>query len=180
MTADELRQVLSDHAEWHRSNGSTGKRADLRSASLRGADLSGAILISANLISASLRDANLSDANLSNAILSNAILRDANLSNAYLRGAILSGADLRGAILPNGKTLPDYITWLPSGLLTQGGKPLADVVAAWDCHEWTGCPMHAAFGATGLGSVPDCWRAEAATFVALFDGRHVPRPEVTA
>jgi hypothetical protein len=75
--------------------------------------------------------------------------------------------------------MPEYLAWLPTGLLTQGGRPLDEAVAAWDSHEWTGCPMHAAFGASGLSAVPECWRAEASTFVALFDGRHIPKPEVT-
>jgi hypothetical protein len=96
---------------------------------------------------------------------------------ANLTGADLTDADLTDAILPNGKTLSEYSEWLTEGLLTQGGKSLSEVVAAWDRHTWEGCPMHVAFNASGLAAVPECWRAEAATFVALFDGGHLPEPE---
>jgi hypothetical protein len=134
-------------------------------ANLRGADLSGA-----DLYGAYLTKANLSRANLSGA----------NLSRANLREANLYGADLRGAILPNGKTLKEYISWLPSGLLTQGGKLLGDVVASWDKHTWEGCPMAKAFGVNALEKVPECWRQEASLFVALFDGKHLPKPGAEA
>lgn len=41
-TGDELQQALHEHAQWSKSYGKSGKRADLREADLRGADLSGA------------------------------------------------------------------------------------------------------------------------------------------
>jgi len=161
--------------------------ADLGGANLRGADLGGANLGSADLGSADLRNAdlrgaNLGSANLGSADLGGANLRGADLGGADLRGANLGsadlgGANLRGAKLPNEKTLQEYIEWLPSGLLSQGGKPLEQVLAAWDSHTWDNCPMSIAFDAESLNSVPDCWRNEAATFVALFDGLHLPKPE---
>jgi Pentapeptide repeats (8 copies) len=152
-------------------------------ANLVGANLYGANLYGANLSGADLRSANLSSANLSSANLSGADLYGANLSGANLSGADLSsanlyGANLSGAMLPDGKTLPEYIAWLPEGLLTQGGKPLADVVASWDRHTWKDCPMHCAFDVRCLEQVPECWRAAAATFVALYDGGHIPKPVI--
>jgi hypothetical protein len=40
--------------------------------------------------------------------------------------------------------------------------------------------MHCAFDASSIDAVPEAHRKEAALFVALFDGRHLPRPEITA
>jgi hypothetical protein len=105
-------------------------------------------------------------------------LHGANLSGADLSGANLIGAYLSGANLPNNMKLDEYIRWLPSGLLVMGGKSLKEVAKAWDNHVWTSCPMHVAFDADGLESVPECHRKAAALFVALFDGGHIPRPEV--
>ena len=93
-------------------------------------------------------------------------------------GARLNGANLNGAKLPDGRTLDEYVAWLPSGLLTIGGKSLTEVAASWGNHTWTDCPMATAFGARSLGDVPKCHRQAAALFVALFDGGHLPRPEV--
>jgi len=52
-TIDELKVILSKHAEWL-GDSDTGERADLRSADLRSADLSSADLRYANLSSANL------------------------------------------------------------------------------------------------------------------------------
>jgi uncharacterized protein YjbI with pentapeptide repeats len=174
-------------------SGANLRGADLRGANLSGANLSGANLLGvylseanlsgadlsgADLHGADLSGANLSVANLYGANLSGADLRGANLRGANLSGAYLSGADLRGADLPNNMKLDEYIRWLPSGLLTLGGKSLDEVAKAWDSHVWTSCPMHVAFDADDIESVPECHRQAAVLFVALFDGRHLPRPEV--
>jgi uncharacterized protein YjbI with pentapeptide repeats len=145
---------------------------------LIGADLTGADLRSADLTGADLTDADLTDADLTDADLTDADLRYAYLSGADLTGADLTGADLtnaylKGVVLPNGKTLPEYKNWLPSGLLTQGGKPLDLVLAAFKNHTWTNCPMAVAFGVTRLEEVPECHRKEASLFIALFDGGHL-------
>ena len=103
----------------------------------------------------------------------------ANLEYAKLRGANLAFADLPGAILPEGQTLPEYIRTLPERLLLQGGKTLEEVCAGWEMHTWPDCPMSRAFAAKSLGEVPECFRAAAATFIALFDGGHLPKPEGT-
>jgi hypothetical protein len=113
-----------------------------------------------------------------NANLRGANLSGANLRVAKLRGANISGANLSEATLPDGRTLKEYIAWLPSGLLTIGGKSLTEVAASWGNHTWTDCPMAKAFGARSLGDVPECHRQAAALFVALFDGGHLPRPTV--
>ena len=62
-TSEELQQVLHDHAQWIKSFGKSGKRADLSWADLSWADLSGADLSWANLSGADLSWADLSGAN---------------------------------------------------------------------------------------------------------------------
>ena len=136
------------------------------------ANLSGADLSEADLSRADLRWADLSRADLYGANLSGANLSWANLSEADL-----SGANLYGTMLPNNMTLPEYIDWLPAGLLTQGGKTVVEVSAAWDQHQWRTCPMSVAFCANSLEQVPEAHRQAAALFVALFDGKHLPKPE---
>ena len=136
----------------------------------------GANLRGANLTNADLRRANLPGANLTDADLRGANLTDADLRRANLRGANLRGANLTGAILPDGQTLPEYIRTLPERLLLQGGKTLEEVCAGWETHTWPDCPMSRAFDAKSLGGVPECFRAAATTFIALFDGGHLPKP----
>ena len=158
--------------------------AHLTNANLRGANLWHANLPDAHLTGADLWRANLRGANLTGAIIRHADLRGADLTGANLTGAELPGADLRGAdltdaILPEGQTLPEYIRTLPERLLLQGGKTLKEVCAGWETHTWVGCPMSMAFDAKSLGEVPECFRAAAATFIALFDGGHLPKPEGT-
>jgi hypothetical protein len=148
---------------------------------LQGADLSKANLTRADLSWANLSQANLSEVNLFGAILFGAKLTRANLSQADLTGANLSHAelfqaDLTGTILPNGMTLPQYIEWLPSGLLTQGGKTLEEVATAWGNLDWTDCPMATAFSVHSLEEIPECHRQGAALFIALYDGGHLPKP----
>ena len=109
----------------------------------------------------------------------------ANLRGAYLSGANLRDANLRGAnlsdaiVTADGQTLTKYMEWLPT-LLTAGGKTVAEVAEHWDCHTWSNCPMHAAFGADDIQGVPEEWRGHARVFINLFDSGVLPRPEVTA
>jgi hypothetical protein len=166
-------------------------RSNLFGADLFGTNLSGTDLIQANLSQANLTWANLSRAELSGADLFQAKLSESNLSQAYLSGTNLSQADLTGAdlthaelsgtdltdtILPNGMTLPEYLAWLPSGLLTQGGKTLEEVATAWGNLDWTDCPMATAFSVHSLEEIPECHRQGAALFIALYDGGHLPKP----
>ena len=124
---------------------------------------------------ANLGGANLSGANLGNADLGNAYLRGANLSDANL-----GGANLSGATMPGGYKWEAYLSDLVPALCTAGGKPLAEVAAAWDCHTWANCPMAVAFGVDGIGNIPPLYRREAEQFVQLFDMGLIPRPEVDA
>jgi len=106
---ENLEDILLAHAEYRRTNGESGVRADLSraylsGADLNGADLSGADLRHAYLSGADLRGAYLSGADLRRAYLSGANLNGADLSGADLSGANLSGADLNGANL-NGADL---------------------------------------------------------------------------
>ena len=75
MTAEELKEIIKDHALWLENKG--GKRADLQGAQLRGA-----VLRWADLRWAELQGAN---------------LQGAQLQGAQLQWAKLQGADLRGA-----------------------------------------------------------------------------------
>lgn len=101
---EDLPAILARHAEWVKTKGKKGEKADLRGAHLFGADLSGANLFEADLFGAKLRGAdlrmaNLSGANLRMANLRMAVLRDADLIGAKLNGANLSDADLNDANL---------------------------------------------------------------------------------
>jgi hypothetical protein len=153
--------------------------ANLTNADLTGANLGGANLPGANLTNANLRGADLRGADLWGANLPCANLPCANLTGADLTGTNLTGANLTGAILPEGQTLPEYIRTLPERLLLQWGETLKEVCAGWETHTWLDCPMSRAFAAKSLGEVPACFRAAAATFIALFDGGHLPKPEGT-
>ncbi len=169
--------ILDAHRAW--LLGESGDHA--RRADLSGADLSGAYLSGANLIRADLSGANLIRAYLSGAYLNGADLSGANLSGAYLSGADLSGANLSGANL-SGANLSgamkweQYITEVVPALCTAGGKTLEEVSAAWDCHDWTNCPMAIAFGVHALSDVPILYRREAEFFVTLFDAKAIPNP----
>ena len=90
-TADELKEVLAQHALWLSSDHEQGVRADLR-----GADLTDANLTYANLTRANLTYANLTRANLTRANLTRANLTDANLTDADLTDANLTRANLAG------------------------------------------------------------------------------------
>ena len=128
------------------------------------------------LAGANLRWADLRGANLSGTDLRGADLSGANLSGADLSEANLSEANLSGAVLPNEETYEDFIAAMPR-LLTAGGKTVDEVAQHWDCHEWQNCPMHAAFGASGISEVPEEWRERAELFVTLFDAGVLPCPQ---
>ncbi len=167
-------------------SGASLRGADLREANLGWAELVGANLVGAymahadlgcaDLRGADLRGADLGFADLQRADLREANLRGANLQEAKLKGANFVGAQLSDATsLPTGQSWPEYLADLPA-LLTAGGKPLAAVAteAAWDCHDWDNCPMHAAFDAKDFFDVPEPWRPKAKLFVALFDAELIP------
>ncbi|MDK3160196.1 pentapeptide repeat-containing protein [Kamptonema cortianum] len=169
---------------------------NLSKANLSGADLSGANLIDANLSEANLMGANLSEANLeyvhlrganlTQANLSQANLVDANLKDANLMGANLwgvklrdtnlRGANLQGATLPRGEVYEVYLKTVIPYLCTYRGKTLAEVAAAWDCHEWSNCPMHVALGIHHPKQAPVEVRQQVEEFVALFDAGALPKP----
>ncbi|MFC0633254.1 pentapeptide repeat-containing protein [Brevundimonas balnearis] len=172
--------------------GANLRRADLREADLSRADLRGANLRGAYLSRADLRGANLRGAYLSRAYLSEADLSRADLSEAYLSRANLSRADLREAnlrgaknlddmIMPDGLTFAQYKRDVVPALLTAGGKTLDDIRAAgaWDCHDWSNCPMHVAFGVNSTSEMTGkfaIYRTRADEFIRLFDARLIPAP----
>jgi hypothetical protein len=145
----------------------------LRDANLIGADLRCVSLTDADLSSANLRGAYLGDANLCGVDLSDADLRGADLSYARL-----TGANLRGATLPDGRTLVEWQADPLAGLCDDP-ESVARALAAWGGRTWGDCPLHAALGADSFDDIAADRQVLAATFVALLDGGHLPRPTET-
>ncbi len=151
--------------------------ADLARANLAGANLADADLVGAYLVGADLARADLTDADLTRANLAGADLTDANLARAYLAGANLAGADLAGAlVMPDGRTWRAYRADHLAGICDDQDVR-ARAIAAWGCHTWQDCPMHAALGVDGIADVADAKRAAVAVWIALYDAGHLPRPE---
>jgi uncharacterized protein YjbI with pentapeptide repeats len=162
--------------------------ANLNSASLVGASLNSASLVGASLNSASLNYASLDGARLDGASLVGASLVGARLVGARFNYARLDGASLVGASLdgakkltmPTGETWEEYLTQTVPALLTAGGKTLDEVANPehWGCHDWTNCPIRAAFGVDSTDKVPPLYRQHAKQFVSLFDAKQIPLERV--
>ena len=69
-----------------------------------------------------------------------------------------------------------YVKETMPALLVAGGKTLAEVAAAWDCHSWDNCPMAMAFSCHHIEEVPILFRPRVAQFVQLFDAKLLPNP----
>jgi hypothetical protein len=151
----------------------------------------------ANLCGAKLCWADLCGAKLNWADLRETNLRGAKLRGAKLRGVKLRGADLRGAnmreanlsmaknidsmVMPDGLTFADYKRDVVPALLTAGGKTLDEIreAGAWDCHEWSNCPMHVAFGVYHTSEMVGpfaIYRQRAYEFIQFFDAGLIPAP----
>jgi hypothetical protein len=127
-------------------------------------------------------------ARLDLARLDGARLVDANLDGASLDHARLDGARLVGArldlaknlTLPTGETWEEYLTRTVPALLTAGGRTLDEVanLEHWGCHDWSNCPIRAAFGVDSTDKVPPLYRQHARQFVALFDAGQIPLERV--
>jgi len=158
------------------------REVDLREADLREADLFGAYLCGVDLREADLRGADLCWANLRDAYLHRAKLRGADLSGASLRGAKLCGAkNIDSMVMPDGLTFAEYKRDVVPALLTAGGKTLDEIreAGAWDCHEWSNCPMHVAFGVyhtTEMVGPFAIYRQRADEFIQFFDAGLIPAP----
>jgi uncharacterized protein YjbI with pentapeptide repeats len=112
----DLEVILEQHNDWVKSNGRSGRQADLSRLNLEGADLTdtnlqgallnGTVLKGADLLLTDLQGASLLQANLAGANLLGARLREANLQGATLEGATgllaaeLAGTNLTFAKLP--------------------------------------------------------------------------------
>lgn len=145
LSDESLAAILAAHAEWVRSFGKAGERADLT-----GADLSGRDLHDADLRGAALAEANLQDADLSEANLRAADLRGANLQGASLRDTILRDAHLQDANLAG-------VTGLLAGQLAGTnvcGAKLPDAIAKFDV----------------LSQVADTSKTASAVFVSMLVG----------
>jgi hypothetical protein len=119
---------------------------------------------------------NLCEADLSEADLHNANLYNANLRYANLSEAILLDAQMADAVLPAGETWEEYIAEALPALCRAGGRPLAMIAAAWECHAWTNCPMAVAFGVNSFGEIPLLYQPRVAQFIQFFDARLLPNP----
>ena len=97
---------------------------------------------------------------------------------ADLSGANLSWANLSGANLGCGWTWEDYAGPFTALLCESGGVPLAEVAAAWTCHEWANCPMHVALGIESPDQAPKDLRDAVSAWVPLFDAGQIPQPVV--
>ena len=183
----DISAILDSHGKWLRSDvggsratlsGADLRGADLRGADLRRADLGWATLSGANLNRADLGRATLRGATLSGADLRGADLREANLRRADLNRANLSGADLRGATLDTGETWEQYLVEIVPALLTAGGKTVESIVesGAWDCDNWTNCPMAAAFDVHEFSHIPILLQPRAEQFIRLYDAKLIPNP----
>src|SRR4030095_1016129 len=107
----------------------------------------------------------------SSADLRFADLRSADLSYADLRSADLSYAENVGDFtMSDGIKFSDYKRDVVPALLTSGGKILDDIRAAgaWECHEWTNCPMAIAFSVDRIENIPPLYRARAQEFIKFF------------
>jgi uncharacterized protein YjbI with pentapeptide repeats len=93
----DLEIVLEQHRDWVKSQGQTGRQADLSRLNLEGADLTDTNLRNALLNEAVLKGADLLLTDLQGASLLQANLQGANLLGARLREANLQGAGLEGA-----------------------------------------------------------------------------------
>jgi Pentapeptide repeats (8 copies) len=125
---------------------------------------------------ADLRGTDLRGADLWGADLEGTILQNATLQGATLQDANLHGAQLGGAILPTGETWERYLAEVVPTLCTAGGHSLATVAAAWQCHEWTNCPMAIAFAVQTLKAIPLLYRPRVQQFIQFFDAGLVPCP----
>jgi len=112
----DLEVILEQHRDWVKSNGRSGRQADVSHLNLEGADLTdtnlqgallnNTVLKGADLLLTDLQGASLLQANLAGANLLGARLREANLQGATLEGATgllaaeLAGTNLTFAKLP--------------------------------------------------------------------------------
>jgi len=112
-----------------------------------------------------------------------AVKSRANLSGANLSGANLSWADLSGAkikISPDtrietGETWKEYLDEVVPSLLKIAGNIVKP--DAWECHEWTSCPMARAFAVDDLSKIPALYRPRVKQFVRYFDAKLIPMPD---
>ena len=97
------------------------------------------------------------------------------VSRPVYAGADLTGANLSVATLPDGRTLLQWQQDPLAGLCTSPDA-VDRAVSAWGNHSWQDCPLHEGMGISGINEAPVDKRILAATFVSLFDGRHLPKP----
>ena len=98
---NELKQVVSLHHKWLKSNKTKGQRAELQGANLQDFRLEDSNFQEANLQGVNLEGVNLKGANLQNTSLVDANLKGCELQGANLMIANLNGANLQGATYNN-------------------------------------------------------------------------------
>jgi uncharacterized protein YjbI with pentapeptide repeats len=116
ITEEDLAEIVTwGHYTWIETNGTEGRRADLREANLSDVYLPYQVLAQArfwdaNLTRAVLHEADLTKAELTNANLTQAFLYEADLSQAEMIGTNLTEASLEGANLTRAKLIEANLT----------------------------------------------------------------------
>lgn len=168
---------------------STLVRADLSNSDLRrciavGSDFTGATLADSILRSAILSRSKFVDSNLRNVDFRSANLTDADFTGADMRGfkfdskTIVKGIKLSRANL-TGESWETYLSDRVPELLTSGGRSLKEISRAWECHEWTRCPIAMAFNIHDPSDAPRRLRKRVNEFVQLYDLGLIPKPTCT-
>ena len=78
------------------------------------------------------------------------------------------------ATLPTGEKWEVYLSKSVPELLKAGGHPVSR--EAWDCHDWTNCPMAQAFVVHSIGDIPSQFQDQVEQFIRFFDARLIPCP----
>ena len=86
-------------------------------------------------------------------------------------------ADLSNATLPDGRTFEKYKQDHLANLCFLNRKRETVQSQHGGSHSWSDCPMHAAFGYNDINDAPKDDRIFVAAFVALFDGKLLPKPD---
>src|SRR3990167_6311875 len=100
-----------------------------------------------------------------------------------VEAAVKSRANLSGAkikISPDtrietGETWKEYLDEVVPSLLKIAGNIVKP--DAWECHEWTSCPMARAFAVDDLSKIPALYRPRVKQFVRYFDAKLIPMPD---
>ena len=152
------------------------RHSDMRNANMRSADMRHSDMRSADMRNADMRNADMRSADMRSADMRCADMRSADMSGALMNRAMLNGANMRSAVLTTGESWEKYLSVVVPALCQAGGQPLVAVADAWNCHEWSNCPMRVAFGVRDEKDYPLLLQPRVAQFVQLFDAGLIKKP----